>query len=493
MRWNSLLAVAGLLALCIGLALMALMGGQALTANGIAFSPEPLFRAPSTGKLVTGALAGLAFIVAWAKLGATARVQGLSSGFKVKASTSLSVFLRRIRVSDAQNPAAVGHPTARVPQVLPLRDAPAPPPSARTPAPEQELPACPLCGTHGSLLELYAPLIKEPIFVCRGCRPRFESGRLDWSRLTPRELEALLDDRRLAPRIEDETFLLGLVHLYEGRGLLKSLLERPVFHGSTAAVRLARAVELVVGREPAPVAQETVPPGTVLHQRYRIIKPLGRGGYGPVFLAEDLKRERHVAVRRVPEIATSTAAVREALVREATAAWKMGEHEHIARLHKVVLHGSRIDLVSEFVAGTSLSALLAARGRFPPAECAVFASRILAALVWAHEQGVVHRALRPCNIVQTPAGGLKVLDFGVARDPRAESGEAGRQGDLYAFGATLHECLSGSPPSAETDTPLPEAVPENLRRMVHACLQSDLGTRAKSAIDLDALLAAKPA
>ena len=210
-------------------------------------------------------------------------------------------------------------------------------------------------------------------------------------------------------------------------------------------------------------------PEVVSH--YRIRRRLGAGGMGEVYLADDLTLKRQVAIKLLTSEDLTNEQVRRNLLREAQAAASL-DHPNICPVYEVGTDGDLSFIVMQYVEGETLAARLK-QGRPSPDEALDIAAQVADALATAHRQGVVHRDIKPQNIVLTPLGGLKVLDFGLAK--RAPEGPAseemtrstlGQSGavvgtapymspeqvkqepvdgrsDLFALGATYYECLTG--------------------------------------------------
>jgi serine/threonine-protein kinase len=208
-------------------------------------------------------------------------------------------------------------------------------------------------------------------------------------------------------------------------------------------------------------------PGTRLGP-YEVVSLLGAGGMGEVWLAEDPRLGRRVALKRPPADALASAEVRARLEREARAAARLN-HPGIAAVYDVLDHEGQLHIVMEYVEGDTLAALLR-RGPVSIEQAVDVGAQLADALAAAHAAQVVHRDLKPSNVVLTPNGRVKVLDFGIARvggvraDRRATSGglvfgtpgytppeqllgaEADPRGDIYSAGAVLYELITGRPP-----------------------------------------------
>jgi serine/threonine protein kinase len=199
----------------------------------------------------------------------------------------------------------------------------------------------------------------------------------------------------------------------------------------------------------------------------RLTARLGEGGGGVVFAAEDESGQR-VAVKVLRHV---SAIVMHRLEREVRLAARL-EHPGIARVIGSGIEGHRAYLVSELIEGRSLRDVLQQRSTpFVPQEAMRIALGVAEALAHAHANGVVHRDVKPSNIMLTPAGGAKLIDFGLAVEPdlagdritmtgifvgshnyaapeqlRGEKHAVGPWSDTYALGATLFEMLTGQTP-----------------------------------------------
>ena len=157
------------------------------------------------------------------------------------------------------------------------------------------------------------------------------------------------------------------------------------------------------------------PLAAALADRYRIERELGQGGMATVYLAEDLKHRRRVAVKVLrPDLAQSLGAGR--FLREIEIAAKLS-HPHILPLHDSGDAGGFLFYVMPFVEGESLRQRLTREGALPPADAARFLREIADALAHAHSHGVVHRDIKPENVMLSGRHAL-VMDFGVAKAVR---------------------------------------------------------------------------
>ena len=210
-----------------------------------------------------------------------------------------------------------------------------------------------------------------------------------------------------------------------------------------------------------------MPPATrVFANRYELGEAIGHGGMADVYLAHDRLLDRRVAVKVLsPQFATDPTNV-ERFRREAQAAAGLN-HPHIVAVYDWGEEDGTSFIVMEYVAGQTLREILQSYGRLAPTEAARIAAEIADALSFAHAHGVVHRDVKPGNVLVTPQGQVKVTDFGIARaessEPLTKTGAVlgtatyfspeqaqgfaldGRS-DVYALGVVLYEMLTGVAP-----------------------------------------------
>ncbi|MBM3288483.1 MAG: serine/threonine protein kinase, partial [Candidatus Eisenbacteria bacterium] len=217
----------------------------------------------------------------------------------------------------------------------------------------------------------------------------------------------------------------------------------------------------------------TLSPGQKL-AHFRVIREIGAGGMGVVFLVRDEHLDRDVALKVLPAGALADPASRRRFRSEALALSKLS-HPNIAVVHDFDVQDGVDFLVMECVPGTTLRDRLAG-GLLQEAEIRKIGAQLAAALAAAHDQGILHRDIKPGNLILTPDGRLKVLDFGIARlfapspettvaetvtvpgaligtpaymapeQLRGESVDA--RADIYAAGVVLYELATGSRPHA---------------------------------------------
>src|SRR5919201_1480836 len=212
--------------------------------------------------------------------------------------------------------------------------------------------------------------------------------------------------------------------------------------------------------------------GTVFDGRYRIVRKLGAGGMADVYLAEDQEPGRRVAIKILNDRHAADDSFIERFRREAKNAAGLSHPNIVAIYDRGEAEGTYY-IAMEYLAGRSLKELILSRGPTPVRIAIDYTRQILAALGFAHRNGIVHRDIKPHNVVVGPDGRLKVTDFGIARSGASQMTEAGsiigtaqylspeqargapvdQRSDLYAVGVVLYEMLTGSVPFTG-DTPL---------------------------------------
>ena len=230
------------------------------------------------------------------------------------------------------------------------------------------------------------------------------------------------------------------------------------------------STELVVSDAAGPQAAGNETLGGLLGERYRTIARLGAGAFGEVYRAHDNVLGRDVAVKRIRLEAFAEAAqledVKQRFLREAQVAARL-RHANIVTTHDIVATAGTSFIVMELVEGQTLQALLQERGRLPLDETIALMAQAAAALDHAHANQVVHRDVKPANIMLEPGGHVKVMDFGIAKletganltttgsimgTPNYMSPEQAKgmkvdgRSDLFSLGCVLYECLTGAKP-----------------------------------------------
>jgi len=202
-------------------------------------------------------------------------------------------------------------------------------------------------------------------------------------------------------------------------------------------------------------------PGTILAARYRIVALAGRGGQGEVYRADDLTLGQTVAVKILPESYRTDERRLARLMREVRLARRVS-HPNVCRVYDIVEADGRAFLTMEWIEGESLAGLLRRKGRLLEDTAIGIARQVALGLAAAHDEGVLHRDLKPGNVMIDERGVARVTDFGLAMDAASIRGAAAGEGtplymspeqlagdevtaqsDLYALGLVLLEMFTG--------------------------------------------------
>ncbi len=258
--------------------------------------------------------------------------------------------------------------------------------------------------------------------------------------------------------------------------------------------------------------------------RYRIIRRLGSGGMARVFLAEDVDLHRQVAIKVLSDRYSDDATFVERFAREARAAAGLSQQNIVAIYDRGRADGSYY-IAMEFLDGDTLKDVIGREGPLPPRRAIEVTLQLLAALRFAHRRDVIHRDVKPHNVMVLRDGRVKVTDFGIARagdsdmteagsivgtaqylsPEQARGQEVGPESDLYSVGVVLYEMLTGRVPFAGDsavavamkhvqERPMPPrqvlpSIPPGLEQIVLRAMEKDPARRYQSAdemgIDLD--------
>jgi beta-lactam-binding protein with PASTA domain/predicted Ser/Thr protein kinase len=258
---------------------------------------------------------------------------------------------------------------------------------------------------------------------------------------------------------------------------------------------------------------------SVFDGRYRIIRKLGAGGMANVYLAEDQELGRRVAIKILDGRHAADDSFIERFRREAKNAAGLS-HPNIVSIYDRGEAEGTYYIAMEYLAGRSLKELISSRGPTPVRIAIDYARQILAAIGYAHRHGIVHRDIKPHNVVVDADGRLKVTDFGIARSGASQMTEVGsiigtaqylspeqargsavdQRSDLYSVGIVLYEMLTGQVPfSGDTpleiamkhlsEVPVPPSeirpeVPEDLDLIVLRALAKDSEDRYQTAEEM---------
>jgi len=266
--------------------------------------------------------------------------------------------------------------------------------------------------------------------------------------------------------------------------------------------------------------KEELTTGSIFAGRYQIIEVLGKGGMGKVYRALDKKLNEEVALKLVkPEIASDKKTL-ERFSNELKIARKIA-HKNVGRMYELMEEKGTHFITMEYVPGEDLKSFIKRAGPLSAGKTTFIARQVCEGLAEAHELGVVHRDLKPQNIMIDKEGNSRIMDFGIARSLKAkgitdagvmigtpeymspeqvDAKETDQRSDIYSLGVILYEMVTGRAPF-EGDTPLSVAVkqktetpkdprklnsqiPEDLSRVILRCMEKDKGKRYQNTGEL---------
>ncbi|MET1038798.1 MAG: serine/threonine-protein kinase, partial [Aeromicrobium sp.] len=215
---------------------------------------------------------------------------------------------------------------------------------------------------------------------------------------------------------------------------------------------------------PPTVPRSSHPPTVPVGQRFELLGRIGAGNHGVVFRARDGQLQREVAIKRFSHFVADDPRAMRRITREVATLARVS-HPHVVTVHDLV-HMADGDgeitphLVMELVEGTSLKDLLAQQG--PSLRSVIVVRGVLEGLAACHQADILHLDIKPANVLVTPDGAVKIVDFGIARAasdatatvagtphymaPEQFEGRADERSDIYSVGCLLYECLTGTPP-----------------------------------------------
>jgi serine/threonine protein kinase/tetratricopeptide (TPR) repeat protein len=264
--------------------------------------------------------------------------------------------------------------------------------------------------------------------------------------------------------------------------------------------------------------------GQVLAERYEIVAPLGSGGMSTVYKARDIVAGSYVALKVVLPAISKDPKLREKFKKEVLVARRLS-HPNVIRIHDISEHQGVLFISMELVEGQTLSRILAERKRFTVDELLDLAKQFGPALAYIHAQKILHRDIKPQNLMYDQQGMLKVMDFGIARDLSAdhtttaipmgtpaymspellEGAPLTPASDIYSVGTMFYELLTGAKPFSNASLyermtkPVPRAsqivseIPDELDDIIHKCMEMQPERRFQSMEDLNSALAGRTA
>lgn len=310
------------------------------------------------------------------------------------------------------------------------------------------------------------------------------SASLEKKRLRDQEkryLEEVQQVIEAASAVESGQYTAGslasIAHRDDALGRLARVFDGMVIQVKEREERLREQIRELRGdidvarRETADFAA-TLDPGNLttgarFAERYEILAVVGRGGMGTVYRAKDLELGHEVAIKTLRSEFLADDSILERFKSEIRLAYRI-THRNVVRTHYFGEWGGAYYLTMEFVEGVTLRQLLDTRGHLSVPSTLAIGTQLAESLAVAHEQGVIHRDIKPQNLVLDPEGVLKVMDFGIARLAERPSNitevglvvgtpayaspeqlladEVDARSDLYSTGLVLYECLTGRLP-----------------------------------------------
>ena len=267
-------------------------------------------------------------------------------------------------------------------------------------------------------------------------------------------------------------------------------------------------------------AQSLLEPGSILGQRYEILSLLGEGGMGAVYKARDLELNRIISFKTIRREYAANPAIIERFKQELILATQV-THRNVVRIYDLGEAEGIKFITMEYIEGIDLGALIRERKKLPPNEAVEIVQQICKALEAAHAVGVIHRDLKPQNIMREESGRILVMDFGLARtlegdgmtqtgalvgtmeymSPEQALGKTlDQRSDIFSLGLIFYELLTGETPfradsalaslikrTQERAVPISHhdsSISPPLVRIVNRCLERDVDLRYQTAVEL---------
>jgi predicted NACHT family NTPase/tRNA A-37 threonylcarbamoyl transferase component Bud32 len=331
---------------------------------------------------------------------------------------------------------------------------------------------------------------------------------------------------KAVPNMKNKHHLLSLGELYEitgetekARDIFKKLVlgfpdfsEAATFYRNLKKTTSSKPVTPSPGIE-ATVVEDSSQLTAATQQRYQLIKELGRGGMGVVYKARDSILDRTVALKIMRKEICLRKRDKERFLTEARISARL-KHPNIVTLHDVTEENGQIYLVFEYVEGKNLDGILDEMERIPVIQAISITLSLCDALEYAHGEGVIHRDMKPSNVILENERIPRILDFGIAKvaqdalqsmtgemsgtpaymAPEQHLGEStSPRGDIYSLGVTLYEMVTGELPFRGGDvlaqkreevyklpSELVDGLPPEIDTIMKTCLQSDRAKRFPS-------------
>ncbi|HUY34058.1 MAG TPA: protein kinase [Pirellulales bacterium] len=326
----------------------------------------------------------------------------------------------------------------------------------------------------------------------------FGLGKLDAASAdtVSQHLETCADCRQRVAALSGDSFVARLRNVPghdAGPGQAPARIDRTFMAGESAANstgseetprdesrRVAPARKPAAPSSPAVAAApvESAPPELANHPDYELLKELGRGGMGVVYLARNRMMDRLEVLKVVNKALLDRPEALERFQQEIRSAARLA-HANIVAAYSVLRPGDLLVFAMEYVRGQDLSQVIKARGQLPVAHAAFYTHQVALGLQHAHEKGMVHRDIKPNNLMLAVEGKkhvVKILDFGLSKATSEKGAEAGLtksgqilgtpdyvapeqtlaankadiRADIYSLGCTLYHLLSGGPPFQES-------------------------------------------
>lgn len=330
------------------------------------------------------------------------------------------------------------------------------------------------------------------------------------------KLQAMAGRLGLSPQTLDQYYLLAMAyekadHPMYAMGVFHQI-ARINYNYKDVVMRINVLTQKLAQQGQAQAAKAS---GTIAH-RYRVVKELGRGGMGVVYLAQDLHLDRQVAFKVLPEELKANAQMVEFFIREAKSLAKLN-HPYIVSIFDAGQESGVNYIIMEYVDGKDFKDLMGEGKRLPVSAGIQVFSQLAQALDYAHELKIVHRDIKPANIMWTRNRTIKVMDFGLAkvvdhmREGRSvvagtpyymspeqfQAKNVDHRSDIYSMGITVYELLTGKVPFVDGDigyhhlhtTPQPprqlnSQIPVEVERIILKCMAKDIKQRYQSARDV---------